>query len=70
MIFKSVVFPEPDGPITAVNPPSSIENEICFKAFIGFIYMFDFKHIRHENPPYGFILVGLGCFHVVPGHLT
>ncbi|MEC0287649.1 hypothetical protein P8777_16445, partial [Bacillus subtilis] len=36
----------------------------------GFIYMFDFKHIRHENPPYGFILVDLGCFHVVPGRST
>jgi hypothetical protein len=39
-------------------------------SFIGFIYMFDFKHIRHENPPYGFILLDLSCFHVMSGRST
>ena len=31
IIFKSVLFPEPDGPTTATDSPSLIENEIPFR---------------------------------------
>ena len=32
--FKSVVFPEPDAPIIAINSPLSTENEMLSIAFV------------------------------------
>ena len=52
IIFKVVVFPQPDGPISATNSPLLIDNEISFKIFVFLYNLLIFSNFINIFPPY------------------